>query len=166
MQWKEYLQCWWKRHTLRRSPRKFFILFDFKIGRNFGQSSFGEYILLWFKFNERLAKLYFFQMEALHHGCIPVIAIDSLVLPFSEVIDWKRFSIRIFERDLQGNLWPSLFHGYDWDNNSTFSFDRRSVNSFSGFWAPFVWTPASRISRLPKILFKFEIHYKNNIRNS
>ena len=38
--------------------------------------------------------------EALHHGCIPVILLDSIVLPFSEVIDWKRFSIRMYEIDL------------------------------------------------------------------
>ena len=38
--------------------------------------------------------------ESLHHGCIPVIVSDSIVLPFSEVIDWKRFSIRMYETDL------------------------------------------------------------------
>jgi glucuronyl/N-acetylglucosaminyl transferase EXT2 len=38
--------------------------------------------------------------EALHHGCIPVIISSSTVLPFSEVIDWKRFSIRLHEIDL------------------------------------------------------------------
>ena len=38
--------------------------------------------------------------EALHHGCIPVVVADSVVLPFSEVLDWKRFSIRMYEADL------------------------------------------------------------------
>ena len=38
--------------------------------------------------------------EALHHGCIPVIIASTTVLPFSEVIDWKRFSIRLHEIDL------------------------------------------------------------------
>ena len=38
--------------------------------------------------------------EALHHGCIPVIISGSTVLPFSEVIDWKRFSIRFHEDDI------------------------------------------------------------------
>ena len=39
-------------------------------------------------------------MESLHHGCIPVIVSSSIVLPFSEVIDWKRFSIRMYDADL------------------------------------------------------------------
>ena len=38
-------------------------------------------------------------MAALHAGCVPIIAIDSLVLPFSETVDWKRFSIRFYEHD-------------------------------------------------------------------
>lgn len=32
-------------------------------------------------------------LEALAAGCIPVIAADSLVMPFQDVIDWKRFVI-------------------------------------------------------------------------
>ena len=39
-------------------------------------------------------------MSAMHAGCIPIIAIDSLVLPFSEIVDWKRFSIRFYEHDV------------------------------------------------------------------
>jgi len=38
-------------------------------------------------------------MATLHAGCIPIIVIDNLVLPFSEVLDWKRFSIRFYEHD-------------------------------------------------------------------
>ena len=38
-------------------------------------------------------------MSSLHAGCIPVILIDNLVLPFSEVLDWTRFSIRFYEHD-------------------------------------------------------------------
>ena len=41
--------------------------------------------------------------EALKTGCIPVIACDTYVLPFSEVLDWKRAAIVIRERDL-GNV--------------------------------------------------------------
>ena len=33
-------------------------------------------------------------MDILRHGCIPIVADDSAVLPFAEVLDWKRFSIR------------------------------------------------------------------------
>ena len=39
-------------------------------------------------------------MTAMHAGCVPIVAIDSLVLPFSEVVDWKRFSIRFYEHDV------------------------------------------------------------------
>ena len=38
--------------------------------------------------------------DTLMYGCIPVIAIDELVLPFSEKIDWPRFSIKVHEKQL------------------------------------------------------------------
>ena len=38
--------------------------------------------------------------EILHHGCVPIIASDLSVLPFSSVLDWKAFSIRIYRHDL------------------------------------------------------------------
>lgn len=38
-------------------------------------------------------------IDSMRSGCIPVVVIDSLVLPFSEVLDWKRFSVRIHEQD-------------------------------------------------------------------
>ena len=39
-------------------------------------------------------------MEALAAGCIPVIIADSYILPYSEVVDWKRISIQIYEENL------------------------------------------------------------------
>jgi len=30
-------------------------------------------------------------IDALAAGCIPIVAINHVVLPFFEVIDWKRF---------------------------------------------------------------------------
>ena len=39
-------------------------------------------------------------MDALAAGCIPVVIADSYVLPYAEVIDWKRVSIQIYEDDL------------------------------------------------------------------
>ena len=45
--------------------------------------------------------------ESLHNGCIPVILSGSTVLPFSEVIDWKRFSIRFHEDDIK-SLYDTL----------------------------------------------------------
>ena len=38
--------------------------------------------------------------EALKMGCIPVVACDTYVLPFSEVLDWKRAAIVIHEQTL------------------------------------------------------------------
>lgn len=39
-------------------------------------------------------------LEMLAFNCIPVIAVDSYVLPFEDVIDWSLASIRIHESDL------------------------------------------------------------------
>ena len=33
-------------------------------------------------------------LEALSSGCIPVIVADSLIMPFQEVLDWKRYYIQ------------------------------------------------------------------------
>ncbi|CAM1331169.1 EXT2 (predicted) [Pycnogonum litorale] len=39
-------------------------------------------------------------LDAMMSGCIPVIVADELVLPFSEVLDWKRASVRLYEEQL------------------------------------------------------------------
>ena len=39
-------------------------------------------------------------LDALRAGCIPVVAADLYVLPFSEVLDWTRFGLHIYEQDL------------------------------------------------------------------
>jgi len=38
--------------------------------------------------------------DALMAGCIPVVVADMFVMPFSEVLDWKRAAVRVQERDL------------------------------------------------------------------
>lgn len=39
-------------------------------------------------------------MDALAFGCIPIVIADSYIFPFSEVIDWKRAALHIYEDDL------------------------------------------------------------------
>lgn len=39
-------------------------------------------------------------LDALAAGCIPIISADTIVLPFSDVIDWKRVSLTVSEGDL------------------------------------------------------------------
>ncbi|XP_049955554.1 exostosin-2 [Schistocerca serialis cubense] len=39
-------------------------------------------------------------LEAMAAGCVPVICADSLVMPFSDVLDWKRAAVIITEADL------------------------------------------------------------------
>lgn len=34
-------------------------------------------------------------IDALAAGCIPIVAINHVVLPFFEVIDWKRFEFSV-----------------------------------------------------------------------
>ena len=54
----------------------------------------------------RLASFRF--LEAMQHNCIPVILSNGWDLPFSEVIDWSKFSIMIDERRLMQV--PSILH--------------------------------------------------------
>ncbi|KAG1676608.1 Exostosin-2 [Nymphon striatum] len=39
-------------------------------------------------------------LDALSSGCIPVVVADGVILPFAEVLDWKRASLRFYEEEL------------------------------------------------------------------
>lgn len=43
-------------------------------------------------------------LEAMAAGCVPVIVADSLVMPFQEVLDWKRAAVFVAEEELSGLL--------------------------------------------------------------
>ena len=40
-------------------------------------------------------------IESVLAGCIPVIISDDIVLPFEDIVDWTKFSIRVSESDLE-----------------------------------------------------------------
>ncbi len=40
-------------------------------------------------------------MDAILHGCIPVVVMDNVSEVFETVLDWKQFSIRIPEADVE-----------------------------------------------------------------
>lgn len=42
--------------------------------------------------------------DALMSGCVPVVVADEYILPFSEVLDWKRAAIQVREDDLEDLL--------------------------------------------------------------
>jgi len=39
-------------------------------------------------------------VESILNGCVPVIISDNFVLPFSNVLDWNKFSITVLEKDI------------------------------------------------------------------
>lgn len=42
--------------------------------------------------------------DVLMYGCVPVIAVDDMVLPFGEKLDWARFSVKVHEKQLDNLL--------------------------------------------------------------
>lgn len=63
-------------------------------------------------------------MESLASGCVPVIVSDSYILPYSEVIDWRRAVLQIYEDDLDQMM----------ELLRSVSFDRISEMRKTGSW--------------------------------
>lgn len=38
--------------------------------------------------------------DAMRAGCVPVIVADTYILPFADVIDWKKAAILLYEEEL------------------------------------------------------------------
>ncbi|CAH8493930.1 unnamed protein product [Dicrocoelium dendriticum] len=56
--------------------------------------------------------------DAMSTGCIPIIADDRYVLPFSEVLDWSKFSVRVRATELHSI--PSLLASFGADDVARF----------------------------------------------
>lgn len=39
-------------------------------------------------------------VEAIYNDCVPVVIADNFVLPFSDVLEWESFSLRVMEKDI------------------------------------------------------------------
>ncbi|KAF6773861.1 hypothetical protein AHF37_07506 [Paragonimus kellicotti] len=50
--------------------------------------------------------------DAMAVGCIPVIADDNFVLPFSEVLDWSKIAVRVRYADLEQSQVQFIFNRY------------------------------------------------------
>lgn len=40
-------------------------------------------------------------MDAIVHGCIPVVVMDNVTEGFDSLLDWRQFSVRIAEADIE-----------------------------------------------------------------
>ena len=45
------------------------------------------------------------------HGCVPVIIADNIRLPFSEIVDWSSFSVKVREVDVRNGLLKKILRG-------------------------------------------------------
>uniref|UniRef100_A0A1B6CFQ5 Exostosin GT47 domain-containing protein n=1 Tax=Clastoptera arizonana TaxID=38151 RepID=A0A1B6CFQ5_9HEMI len=63
-------------------------------------------------------------LDALASGCIPIVSADTLIMPFSDVIDWKRAALFLGEADL--SLAIDLINGV--------SIKKQKELSEQGFW--------------------------------
>lgn len=39
-------------------------------------------------------------VEAIYSDCVPVVIADKFVLPFSDVLDWRMFTVHVLEKDI------------------------------------------------------------------
>eukprot|EP00743_Colponemidia_sp_Colp-15_P009316 GILK01010183.1.p1 GENE.GILK01010183.1~~GILK01010183.1.p1 ORF type:complete len:582 (+),score=81.52 GILK01010183.1:153-1748(+) len=95
--------------------------------------------------------------ESLAAGCIPVLIGDHLVLPFQDLIDWPKLSIRIAEEEV-GGLKFSLKQVSEWEIAAKQSEIRNSWSAF--FWD--VQGPSGRMDAFEMLLHSLSTKVKQS----
>ncbi len=71
-------------------------------------------------------------MDAILHGCIPVVVMDNVSEVFETILDWAQFSIRIPESDIEKT--PEILKSIDDEQL------QRMQRALAKVWHRFAWT--------------------------